>query len=136
MQSQHPLGEQESQEGQRLVERQTSENPDRNTESEDQHVEGKRPGAPSGAPRSLQEEEGGMQGGDQGGENPVTAEDPVSGKPAGSLGVCLQVDCQQEEGRSDAADDHSGQRGELGRKPDGNRDGTHPEVLPGGPSGI
>jgi hypothetical protein len=100
MQSQHPLGEQESQEGQRLVERQTSENPDRNTESEDQHAEGKRPGAPSGAPRSLQEEEGGIQRGDQGGENPVTAEDPVSGKHAGSLGVCLQVDCQQEEGEA------------------------------------
>jgi hypothetical protein len=34
-------------------------------------------------------------------------------------------------GGSDAADDHSGQRGELGRKPDGNRDGTHPEDDPG-----
>jgi hypothetical protein len=62
-------------------------------------------------------EQGGIQGGDQGGENPVAAEDPVSGKPAGSLGVCLQVDCQQEERRSDAVDDHSGQRRKGRRQP-------------------
>jgi hypothetical protein len=85
----------------------------------------------SGASRNLQIGEGSLQDGDQGGEDRGAPEGPVSGKSGGSVVSCVQTDHQQEEGSSNAVDDDPGQRGELGRKPDGNRDGTHPEDDPG-----
>jgi hypothetical protein len=114
------------------VECETQTDPGRSSEDEEPDAGRKKPGAPSGAPRNLQKGEGSLQDGDQGGEDGGATEGPVSGKSGGSVGSCVQADHQQEEGSSNAVDDDPGQRGQLRRKPDGNRDGTHPEVLPGG----
>jgi hypothetical protein len=112
------------------VECETQTDPGRSSEGGEPDAGRKKPGAPSGAPRNLQKGEGSLQDGDQGGEDRGAPESPGSGKSGGSVRARVQAGHQQEEGSSNAVDVDPGQRGELGRKPDGNRDGTHPEVIP------